>query len=114
MRSVGPGSVVLMTQQLPAGLEHVRTTPVFDQDSAPAGLLATHRIATGVWGRLVVHSGSLTFRFEDRPEDGRLVTPHEPMVIPPDRPHRVEFDDDPVRFAIEFHRHRPPETRRNG
>ena len=46
MRSVGAGAVQLMTRDLSAGLEHVRTTPVFDQDSVPAGLLAAHRIAT--------------------------------------------------------------------
>lgn len=42
---------------------------VFDQETAPAGLLAARRIASDVWGRLVVHGGSLLFGFEDRSED---------------------------------------------
>ncbi|MCB0991196.1 MAG: DUF1971 domain-containing protein, partial [Acidimicrobiales bacterium] len=41
---------------LPDGLEHVRTTDIFDNDTVPAGLLRAHRVADGVWGRLVVHS----------------------------------------------------------
>ena len=52
---------------MPDGLELVRTTDVFDQDSVPAGLLRAHRVADGVWGRLVVHSGAVTFVFDDEP-----------------------------------------------
>lgn len=87
---------------LPDGLELTRTTDVFDQDSVPAGLLRAHRVAAGVWGRLVVHEGSLRFRFEDDDEALR-VDPDEWVVIPPQRPHRVELSG-PVRFAVEFHR----------
>jgi tellurite resistance-related uncharacterized protein len=90
--------------ELPEGLEHVRTTKLFDRETVPPGLLATHRIASGVWGRLVVHSGSITFRFEDRPEEAHLVGPGEHFVIPPNRPHHVELGSEPVEFAIEFHR----------
>ena len=93
-----------MTAQLPAGLEHARTTRVFDQTSAPAGLLAAHRIAPGVWGRLLVHSGSLVFRFEDEPERAHRLDEGETLVIPPNRPHRLELDESPVSFATEFHR----------
>ena len=38
--------------QLPDGLEHVRTTDVFDNTTVPAGLLRAHRVADGVWGRV--------------------------------------------------------------
>jgi tellurite resistance-related uncharacterized protein len=93
-----------MTQTLPDGLEHVRTTPVFDNESVPPGLLAAHRIAEGVWGRLVVHSGSLLFRFEDTRETGRFIAASEHMIIPPGRAHRIELGDEPTTFAIEFHR----------
>lgn len=89
---------------LPAGLEHARTTDVFDQDSVPAGLLRSHRIAAGVWGRLVVHEGELRFGFDDRDEAQRVAA-GEWMVIPPQRPHAVELVG-PVRFAVEFHRQR--------
>ncbi len=88
---------------LPDGLNHVRTTAVFDNDTVPAGLLRTHRVADGVWGRLVVHSGSVGFLFEDSPGEPSTVTPDEPMVIPPGRLHHVVLDG-PARFAVEFHR----------
>ncbi len=89
---------------LPEGLDHVRTTRVFDRDTVPAGLLTTHRIASGVWGRLVIHRGSVTLRFEDEPVEAHVVGAGEHLVIPPDRPHHVEFGPGDGAFSIEFHR----------
>lgn len=90
---------------LPAGVELVRTTPVFDQSTVPDGLLAAHRVADGVWGRLVVRSGSLRFVFEDDAGDGRELTAGESTAIPPARPHHLVVEG-PVTFLVEFHR--PP------
>ncbi len=89
--------------QLPEGVELVRTTDVFDNDTAPAGLLRAHRVADGVWARLVVHAGTLRFAFEDQPDQPLTLETGDRVVIPPARPHHVELDG-PVRFAIEFHR----------
>lgn len=88
---------------LPSGLEHVRTTRVFDHDSVPAGLLAAHRIAPGTWGRLVVRSGNLTFSWEDRTSEQLQVGAGEDVIIPPDKPHHLVIDA-PVEFVVEFHR----------
>jgi tellurite resistance-related uncharacterized protein len=77
---------------------------VFTESSVPAGLLAAHRVASGVWGRLVVSSGAVLFRFEDE-EDGNVISAPGSMVIPPDRPHHLEMLG-PVRFVVEFHRRR--------
>lgn len=95
-----------MTPELPEGLELARSTDVFDQDTVPAGLLRAHRVAPGVWGRLVVHTGSLGFVFED---DGKTVDvgAGDHMVIPPDRPHHLEMLG-PVTFVVEFHRQARP------
>lgn len=87
---------------LPAGAVLVRTTPVFDETSVPEGLRRAHRVAAGVWGRLVVAEGSLRFVFEDDPEP-RVVAAGAHQVIPPERPHHVEVIA-PVRFVVEFHR----------
>lgn len=89
---------------LPLGLEHVRTTDVFDEHTAPAGLRRAHRVADGVWGRLIVHTGALSFRFEDEPEQVLVVGAGAAVVIPPGRFHHVAFDQGPVTFAVEFHR----------
>ncbi|HQV58180.1 MAG TPA: DUF1971 domain-containing protein [Ilumatobacteraceae bacterium] len=94
--------------ELPDGLELVRTTDVMDQDHHPAGLLRAHRVAEGVWGRLLIHSGSLTFVFEDDPQPIELGA-GEHIVIPPGRLHHVELGR-PATFAIEFHREPSPVT----
>ncbi len=86
---------------LPAGLVLERTTPEWDQDSVPAGLLRHHRIAEGVWGRLIVREGSLDFTFEDEDVVVTLTAPAR-QVIPPDRAHHVTITG-PVRFCVEFH-----------
>lgn len=90
-----------MSASLPDGLELVRTTEEFDERTVPAGLLRDHRVAAGVWGRLVVRSGALRFAFGDAEEFG--VTEGESVVIPPQRVHHVAVDG-AVRFVVEFHR----------
>ncbi|NNE11867.1 MAG: DUF1971 domain-containing protein, partial [Ilumatobacter sp.] len=57
-------------RSLPDGLHLVRTTREFDETTVPSGLLREHRIAEGVWGRLVVRDGALTFVF-----DGETASP---------------------------------------
>lgn len=88
---------------LPDGLVLTRTTEAFDDRTVPAGLLRAHRVADGVWGRLVVHRGSVGFVFEDRPEDMMRVVAGGSVVIPPGRLHHVELAG-PCAFAIEFYR----------
>ncbi|HET8930079.1 MAG TPA: DUF1971 domain-containing protein [Acidimicrobiales bacterium] len=88
---------------LPEGLELVRTTDVFDNESVPAGLLRSHRVASGVWGRLMTYTGSVVFVFEDAAEDPITVEAGESVVIPPARLHHVELPA-PATFVIEFHR----------
>jgi tellurite resistance-related uncharacterized protein len=88
---------------IPDGHVLARTTDVFDNDTVPAGLLRAHRVADGIWGRLVVHAGTVRFVFEDAADDPATVSAGESVVIPPARLHHVELDG-PARFAVEFHR----------
>jgi tellurite resistance-related uncharacterized protein len=94
-----------MSIELPDGLQHVRTTDTFDQDHHPAGLRRAHRVAEGVWARLVVHTGALTFVFEDDPDHVVDVAAGASQVIPPGRLHHVGIAG-PVTFELEFHRER--------
>ncbi|MBL8930409.1 MAG: DUF1971 domain-containing protein [Kineosporiaceae bacterium] len=89
---------------LPPGLEVVRVTPTFDENTVPAGLLAAHQVAAGVWGRLVVLAGTVRFVFE---HDGAThdLTAGDTVAIPPERPHHLELTG-PVQLAVEFHRDR--------
>jgi tellurite methyltransferase len=91
--------------QLPEGCEFVRATPEFKEGSVPAALRSAHRIADGVWGRLVVTDGGLWFTFESDPQGRRRLAAGDHQVIPPVELHRVEVDG-PVRFLVEFHRAR--------
>lgn len=90
------------TPLLPPGLEHVRTTPTFTPESTPAGLRSAHQLAPEVWGRLVVHTGEVTFVLEDSGE-GRVVAAGEDQVIEPEVRHHVEPGPGST-FAVEFHR----------
>ena len=85
--------------RLPDGLEHVRTTDTFDNDTVPAGLLRAHRVADGVWGRLVVHSGTVSFVFDDEPEHPITVSAGDAVAIPPARQHHLELHD-AASFAV--------------
>lgn len=87
---------------LPDGLHHVRTTPWFEAESVPPGLLRNHQVANGVWGRLIIAEGSIEFRFEDEPEAVSL-TAGDSIGIPPGRLHRVILAGT-SRFAVEFHK----------
>ena len=89
--------------QLPDGVEYVRTTDVFDETNHPAGLVRAHRVASGVWARLLVHTGSVLVVFEDEPDTPIAVVAGASVVIPPARPHHVEFDG-AATFSLEFHR----------
>ncbi len=88
---------------LPDGLEHARTTSVFDNATVPAGLLRAHRVADGVWGNLVVHTGIVTFVFDDEPDRPVTAQAGDTVAIPPGRQHHLELDG-PATFAVEFHR----------
>ena len=88
---------------IPAGFELTRTTETFDHETVPAGLLRAHRVADGVWGRLVVHAGTVTFVFEDDSANTHVLGAGESIVIPPARLHHVEPSPS-AKFAVEFYR----------
>ena len=87
---------------LPDGLELARTTPEFTAETMPDGLRRAHKVAVGVWGRLVVLEGTVTFVAEDS-ADRRTLGAGEWQVIEPDTAHHVEPGAD-ARFQVEFHR----------
>ena len=88
---------------IPDGFQLARTTDVFDNNTVPAGLLRAHRVANGVWGRLVVHTGVVVFVFEDQPDQPISVSAGQHVAIPSSRPHHLELDT-PATFAVEFYR----------
>lgn len=89
--------------ELPKGLELVRTTALWSEETVPAAVLSGHRVADGVWGQLVVHSGSVGFVFEDEPDATIQVDLGGRVVIPPGRYHHVVLQGSST-FAVEFYR----------
>ena len=92
--------------QLPAGLEAYKSTPIFTEQSVPAGLLKDHSTKDGTWGLIHVEEGSLTYVITDprRPQSERVLTREsDPGVVEPTIVHRVQPSGD-VRFWVEFWR----------
>lgn len=89
--------------EIPAGAVAYRRTPVFTEETVPAGLLKDHTTKAGVWGLLHVSSGELEYRVGAR---RTTVTPSQPAVIVPEVEHCVR-PIGPVRFEVEFLRREP-------
>ena len=78
-----------------------KRTPDFDQDSVPKGFLAEHKTRKGVWARIIVEQGNLTYHIDDR-DVHQVLDSQVVGVIVPQLPHRVEVSGR-VRFHVEFH-----------
>jgi tellurite resistance-related uncharacterized protein len=84
-----------------------KRTPVFDQDSIPAGLLREHRTKPDVWALIHVLEGRLLYRILDPPGEQTL-SPGTAGLVRPGQPHEVA-PLGPVRFFVEFHADEPPQ-----
>jgi tellurite methyltransferase len=86
--------------ELPTDVRAYRRTPEFTQDTIPAGLLRQHSTKPGVWGRIVVLEGTLTYRVPTEGTTARL-SPTCVGIVVPEVLHEVEATG-PVRFYVEF------------
>lgn len=86
--------------------EPYKRTPVFDENSLPAGLRREHRTKPGVWGIIRVLEGRVRYRVLD-PASEMILEPGHPGLVRPDEPHRVE-PLGPMRMQVEFY-NEPPE-----
>jgi len=87
--------------ELPDGLQVVRRTGVWDEQTMPVALRRAHRLATGTWGRLRVEQGRLRFLTDTHPGLDVTVVADIPQSIPPEVEHHVE-PKGAVRFFVEF------------
>jgi tellurite resistance-related uncharacterized protein len=76
-----------------------KSTPVFDENSLPAGLRRDHSTKAGVWGVIRVLEGELLF---EREGETHILTPAAPMLIFPEQKHRVE-PWGPMRMRVDFY-----------
>lgn len=90
-------------KQLPEGVAAYKRTPVFTQETLPAGLRREHATKAGVWGLIHVESGRLRYEIAGDGSVVELVPGDPPGVIEPEVLHSVTPIGD-VRFFVEFHR----------
>jgi tellurite resistance-related uncharacterized protein len=90
-----------MLNELPPNLQKYSETPVYTQDTVPAGLLKDHNTKSGVWGRITVLQGRLMYLIADHP--AQPVDTQHPRIIRPEEKHCVAFPEE-VTFKVEFFR----------
>jgi tellurite methyltransferase len=88
--------------EIPEGYRLAHTSTEWDEDSMPAALRSSHRLASGVWEQIVISEGRMRFVSETDPVCDVVITPDAPQAIPPEVSHRVE-PLGPVRFALQFY-----------
>lgn len=82
-----------------------RSTPVFDENSLPAGLRREHRTKAGVLGIIRVFEGRVRYEIFDPPSEV-ILEPDRPGLILPDVAHLVELLG-PIRMHVEFYDREP-------
>jgi tellurite resistance-related uncharacterized protein len=90
---------------MPQGLTAYKRTPVFDQDSLPAGLRREHRTKAGVWALIHVVEGNLRYRILE-PFSEQVLDAGTAGVVVPEQAHEVE-PLGPMRMYVEFFSDRP-------
>lgn len=90
-------------QALPPDVSSYKRTPEFDETSVPAGLLKAHQTKAGIWGKIVVLSGSLQYTILEPGVEEIVLTPDHHGVVEPTVLHEVA----PIgeeKFYVEFYR----------
>jgi tellurite methyltransferase len=87
--------------RLPQGLVCYKETPVFDEQSVPAGLLASHTLRAGTWGQIVILEGKVDYVIEDAPALAFVLRPGVEGAVAPERPHHVGLQPG-ARFKVRF------------
>lgn len=89
-------------KNIPEKLIAYKKTPIFTEQSIPAGLLNAHQTKEGVWGKIVVLEGELLYTICNT--DERLTLSAENSgVVEPTVIHQVKPLGE-VSFYVEFYR----------
>ncbi len=88
-------------KQIPSAAVAYQATPEFTEQSVPAGLLRNHNTKAGVWGRIVVSTGTLLYRIVGNPGEEHVLRAGLDGVVEPGVLHEVALLG-PVRFHVEF------------
>ncbi|AFY70542.1 protein of unknown function DUF1971 [Thalassoporum mexicanum PCC 7367] len=87
---------------LPLNVTAYKQTPVFTENTIPAGMLHHHTTKKDSWGKICVQSGQLRYHILTDPSEEHVITPDNPGIIEPQTPHKVESMGS-VEFFVEFY-----------
>ncbi len=87
---------------LPKGMRKISETKVMNQTNVMTALLSKHMSPRRKWAYLVVLNGTCNFIWEDTPEDIMIADVDHPIIITPERFHRVIINGE-VEFKVEFY-----------
>lgn len=90
-------------KELPSNVSLYRRTPVFTNDSIPAGLLKAHQTKSSTWGKIIVVDGELLYRILEPAVEEVHLSPEKSGVVEPTTLHEVQPIGE-VRFYVEFYR----------
>jgi len=92
----------------PTDVEPYQRTAEFTETTIPAGLLREHSTRGGVWGRICVLEGKLSYEILGPVAETQVLSPGTDGMIEPEMLHQVRPLGS-VRFFVEFLR-RPAAT----
>lgn len=88
-------------KQLPTNVISYKRTREFDEKSVPLALLKDHQTKAGVWGKIIVLEGCLSYSVKSFPPETILIKEGEFGVVEPTVLHFVK-PEGKVRFYVEF------------
>ena len=94
---------------LPSNVVPYKRTPEFSDLTVPTGLLKSHNTKAGVWAKIIVLAGTLTYRILEPVVEEIELSTERFGVVEPTIKHEV-VPQQGVRFYVEFHRHEASAT----
>ena len=89
-------------KELPVNVSAYQKSQIYTHKTTPGMMKNDHRTRAGVWGKIVVRSGEVTYEIPEENESHTL-TPDNPGVIAPLQFHRI--DPAPgAKFYLELYR----------
>tara|TARA_B110000014_G_C19739301_1_gene385710 strand:- start:244 stop:519 length:276 start_codon:yes stop_codon:yes gene_type:complete len=90
-------------KNIPSNVSPYKKTPVFTENTVPAGLLNDHNTKEGVWGKIVIESGLLEYTIQEPEYEIIQLSPNKHGVVEPLIKHHIK-PLGPVNFYVEFYR----------
>ncbi|WHI53190.1 DUF1971 domain-containing protein [Microbulbifer sp. MLAF003] len=90
-------------KELPPGITPYKKTPEFTEKDIPPGLLKDHNTKEGVWGKIVILSGSLEYTIQEPEVEIVELSPKKFGVVEPTIRHHIKPLGN-VKFYVEFYR----------